>query len=109
MKAIPQAFLRIQLTVPETGLFHQVLEFYYQKCFDIWLPRSASLDGLRAQVQVHASQEEEMTFNLWGPSAHALLSLFEKEPEEEEARQLGADLQKEIKVNVEKLTTRTYI
>jgi len=113
MNAVFQGFLRLKLTAPETGLFHQVLTFYYGNCSDIWLPRSGSLNGLRAQAQVHVLREEEMTLNLWELSAHALLSLFEKEPvivgEEAQARKLVADLRKEIKKDIEKLTTCTHI
>jgi len=109
MNAIHQGFLRVRLTGPETGFFHQVLDFYYEKYFDVWLPRSGSLDGLRAEAQLHAQNEEDMKFNLWQGGAEALLTLFEKEPIEEEARELVADLRKEIKKNIEKLTTCTNI
>jgi len=117
MNAIHQGFLRVRLTGPETGFFHQALEFYYQKYFDVWLPRSGSLDGLRAQVQAQALQEE-MTFNLWESGAHALLQLFEKEPvfpddsteeEKEKGKVLMADLLMQIKKNIEKLTICTHI
>jgi len=113
MNAVHQGYLRISMTAPETELFHQVLEFYYQACFNIWLPRSGSLDGLRAESQVHALEQKEMKFNLWQGGAEALLSLFEKEPalpkDEEDGKTLVADLRTEIKRNIEQLTTCTNI
>jgi len=112
MNAIHQGFLRVRLTRPETGFFHQVLDFYYGESFDSWLPRSESLDGLRAQAQVHALRKEEMKFNIWQSGAHALLKLFEKEPvlvDVEAGKTLVADLSKKIERDIEKLTTCTNI